>query len=553
MDLTPIKERYFDRFDWDARIQRARLAFFRIRHNWIKRRLTQRVLAVSAWGIAISFYGLALGAAIVLAPPMVGIAMTILPFPFILWALPDTPSAPIKTLHRAFFAALVVNLCLPTYYMVRLPGIPWLELRRIFLLPVVLLTAYIFAISKEERQGISTILSTQRALSICVIGFFVMGSISVLVSSNPGFSFSKLSDVGLTWYLPFFAAMIVVRAGVRVEDFYKFVAAASIPVILLGIADFLAQRNFAINVIPSGMLAKMAADSPVIAGILAANPFRNGWYRASSIYNSPLSFGEFAAMVAPVGAHYIVHGRGVLIRFFGFGFLICALAGIFASGSRGGYVGFLVGMSLLGILYVARYLRTHPRSMLAPLVTISFLLGFSAVGGLFMSSHRLNMIVFGVGVATASDNGRSEQWHMAIPHIIANPVTGYGLGRGAEVVGWAAPGGDVSIDSFALSMIVETGVPGFIFYFGIIAIGMMVAAKTYLRDADPQAEIGAGLAASLSAYGIYRFFLSQHENQMLFFLFLALTYLIGYPAFSRRSTNNAGSKLTEKTNKNLAY
>ena len=444
------------------------------------------------------------------------------------------PSAPIKCLRRGFFAAVVVNLCLPTYYMVHLPGIPWIELRRVFLLPVVLLTLYIFAVSKDERQSVSRILDSHRALRFCLIGFIVMGAISIFVSRNPSLSISKFSEIGLTWYMPFLAFLLVVRSGVEAERFYKFLAVLSIPVLLLGVADFIVQRNLALLIIPQGLLSKMMDDSPIIAALVTSSPFRNGWYRAASIYNSPLSFGEFAAMVAPFGAYFVLHGKKITTRALGLFQLFCAVAGIFASGSRGGYLGLLFGMPTLGALYVVRYIRANPRSMLAPLVAVGFLLGLFAVGGLFMASHRASMVVSSTGNGQSVDNGRGEQFHMAIPYIVANPVTGYGLGTAADVIGWVTPSGMESIDSYALSVIVETGVPGFLFYFGMIAIGAIVAAKIYIRDDDPHAEISGPLAASLLAYGSYRFFLAQRENQTLFFIMLSMSFVSAYASKRRR-------------------
>ena len=52
------------------------------------------------------------------------------------------------------------------------------------------------------------------------------------------------------------------------------------------------------------------------------------------------------------------------------------------------------------------------------------------------------MMVFGGGAQASSDSARWDEANMAWPHIVANPVTGHGVGMAAQVIGYTpAPGG----------------------------------------------------------------------------------------------------------------
>ena len=78
-----------------------------------------------------------------------------------------------------------------------------------------------------------------------------------------------------------------------------------------------------------------------MAALSAAPSFRNGMYRAPSVYSVSLSFGEFAAMMFPFALHYFAYGRLTWDRLYG-GFLsVCLLLAIFASGARGAYMAVL--------------------------------------------------------------------------------------------------------------------------------------------------------------------------------------------------------------------
>ena len=47
------------------------------------------------------------------------------------------------------------------------------------------------------------------------------------------------------------------------------------------------------------------------------------------------------------------------------------------------------------------------------------------------------------------------------PKILARPLTGYGWGMSGEVVGFYNAAGVPSVDSFALTLLIDMGIPGF--------------------------------------------------------------------------------------------
>ena len=317
---------------------------------------------------------------------------------------------------------------------------------------------------------------------------------------------------------------------------YRLIAFLTLFVALLGVAEFITQHRLAIDLIPKSLLAKMMEDNPSVAIMVNSDPFRNGFYRASSIYNVPLSFGEFAAMTAPIGGYFLLHGDKWRDRVLGVAVVVAAMLGLFVSGSRGGSVGFLVAMPVLGgsmgrpIFADAppepgrRDRRDRDAARNSGDDRAGVPLGTSA-------RHRARRRRRG-----REHDARFDQWRLAWPHILDNPITGHGVGNAAVLVGYT-PGGFLTLDSYVLTLLVETGIPGLLFFAGIILFAMWACARIYLRDLDKRAALGGPLACSFLAFGVYRLALSQRENQTLFFLLVGLTFI-----FVKLASERAGPK-----------
>jgi hypothetical protein len=123
--------------------------------------------------------------------------------------------------------------------------------------------------------------------------------------------------------------------------------------------------------------------------------FREGVYRANSIYIVPLSFAEFEAMVAPIGAYFVLHGRDRREQILGLSSIMFALVAIFCSGSRGGWVSLLVAMPIMAFVWVVRHSKLNPHSLVSGIGALFFALGSTVTFLLVLFSQRENRIVLG--------------------------------------------------------------------------------------------------------------------------------------------------------------
>ena len=247
----------------------------------------------------------------------------------------------------------------------------------------------------------------------------------------------------------------------------------------------------------------------------------------------PLSFGEFEGMIAPLALFYMVHGATVRSRVFGWAIFLTSFFGVVTSGSRGGYISFLIGLSAFVLLWAVRSVRVKGAGSLAPaLIGVSVVVGLFVLFGLVMFWHRAHVMVLGGGETAASDNGRSMQWAMAIPKILMRPLTGWGAGQSGRVIGGTQASGIPSVDSYALTALVDFGIPGFVFFFGMGVIGWF-SEPSAISPIRRCRESGWRRGVFARPFTFYRFYLSQWENHLPFFLLVACTDVA--PACGRRA------------------
>jgi O-antigen ligase len=482
--------------------------------------------------LLIAVYSFLVGGMVVVLPPMFAIATAAFPALLLIWAAPELRRVPTNLLHKIFFAVIVVEISVPAYYAVQIPGLPWISIRRLVVLCIIILLSVALSGSSRVREHVYQTLSVNKKIFICFSGYYVMCGLSILTAYNPAESISQFAEYTLNWYVPAIAAVIALRNIDDVRKVLKLIAWCSFIVAGLGVVDFVGQHNYAIDIIPKPLLNAMMSANPSFAEIVNSNPFRNGIYRSSSIYNVPLSYGEFAAMVAPIGGYFFFHGEKFRERVLGTLVILGSLASLLVSGARGGSVALVVSMPILFALWVARNARSNPLSMVGPLGgAVAFLATTVLFVGVAMPG-RLHKMVLGGGEAASSDTARLDQFKLAVPHIISNPLTGHGIGNAGVVIGYA-PYGSLTVDTSILSVVVDTGVPGLIFFFGMLILAAWSMARIYLDGQDRDSAVGVAFACSFIAFAVYRLVLSQRENQPLVFILLGAACVVMKIIFDR--------------------
>ncbi len=481
-----------------------------------------------AWAVATIALGVVLGLSAVILPPMgtfgiVGIAGLVL-----LWVMPDLPLVAPGFIRKAFFVMLTTDLIIPFYYTVQFSGLPWISARRLATLALIAPFLVAAATSSEVRQHIAERVRASLLTFICAIGFLVMATLSIFTSINPTESVSGVVDIVLSWYVPFFAMIYIAKDNDDVIFILKVICVSALLITAAAIVEFYLHRNLFVQIFPSRMLDELITNNPSLANLLPGPAhFRNGLYRSNSTFVTPLSLGEFEIIVIPIGLFFLLHRETLFERALGVAVVFGGIVGIFCSGSRGGFVGVIASVATFVAFYSIRKAAGSKTSLAPAIAAVLGVIGFGCVLGALMFSHRVHDMVLGGAAQSNSTDARYMQWALGSPFIKSNPITGHGMDLGGILIGG-------QIDSYFLSLVLETGVPGLVFFLGLLVLPIWYGLRSYLSDMSEYGALAGALACSFVAFTVNRLVLSQRENNMLIFSLLAIIIVVTYEHSGKR-------------------
>lgn len=482
--------------------------------------------------------GLIVGLMIVVLPPMAWVSLIGLAIVVLLWVMPDLNLISDAWLRRAFFIAVTTQFALPVYYAFVIPGMPWISIRRVTWFLMVGMVALMISSSKEARERLGALLADGRAVSIPLVGLFVMMALSIATSIAPAESASGLLLAAIFWFMATIASLLVIRTEDDIRTMLKLFCWLGIIGGIAGFIEFKVQRHFLVDFWPKSMIDNLFAQNPALLNNILRDVIRNGLYRANYIYNVSLSFGEFVAICGPISVYFIVHARKSTEVLLGaIGVLACFL-GIYASGSRGAYTGFALAVPIVFGLFVIRHMRAHPQSMVGAIsgAVLAAAMGMFVIA--LIAVKKVRWMFTGGYDGAGSTSIRFLQWDLALPHILANPITGHGHGVGGYLVGYYPPGATIpSVDSYVITLLVDIGVPGFLFFFGAALIATVQLIRIYLRHSSEETASSAAIAGAILSFTAYRFALSQQENHTFFFLLLGMAITVMVADRRRRTAD----------------
>jgi O-antigen ligase len=497
---------------------------------------------IVAWAVATTALGVVLGLSAVILPPMGAFGIVAVAGLVLLWVMPDLPLVSPGFIRKAFFFMLIADLIIPFYYTVQFSGLPWISVRRLATFTLIVPFLVAVAASSEVRLHIAERARASLLLFICAAGFLAVAALSILTSISPTESTSALVDAVLSWYLPFFAMIYIVRDNDDLVFLLKIICLCVIFNTGAGVVEFFLKHNFFVQIFPTSMLDALIANNPSLAELLPGpQHFRNGLYRATSAFVTPLSFGEFEIIVIPIGLFFLLHREKLFERLLGGAVAFGGIVGIFCSGSRGGFVGVTASVAVFAAFYSIRKAVGSKGSLVPAIVVVLSLIGFGCVIGLINLSHTFHDTVLGGAAQASSTDSRYLQWAAGTPLIKSNPITGHGFGLGGLIIGMP------SIDSYILSLVVETGILGLVFFVGLLVLPVWYGLRNYLSDMSESGALAGALACSFVGFIMNRLVLSQKENHMLIFSLLAVVIVLNYESARKRAPQRLADKSLRNT------
>ncbi|HYE51429.1 MAG TPA: O-antigen ligase family protein [Azospirillaceae bacterium] len=476
------------------------------------------------WLLMAGLLGLFIGFSVAVLPMqmvMVPASVVILLVGMVFWGLPDLPRVPARLTVRLFYVAVATSLVLPTYLAFDLPGLPWISVIRITASAALLGFAICYCASSAVRAEVADVAAADPVLvrlALCVLGAFAL---SIPLSMAIAASFTVLMNALIHWYFPFFCCLFVLRSHRNLAAFFRLLVACTIVTVLVAGLEFHLERRVFLDLVPQSLVDQ----NPTLQNIWRQQ-IRNGMYRASANFLVPLSYGEYLALAAPFCLFFIFHPVRRSDFVLGFAAFLLVLAGTVLCGARVGFVGVIVSCAAFAVLYALRLVRRKGSSLVGSMLLALLPIGLMSVPALLITSRRFYNMVLGGGETAASTGARFVQWELAMPRIVENPLTGHGLGMGAAIVGYAGSRGQLSVDSYVLSLITETGLLGLCAFVVMLGWAVWRGASIYATPDREGSAFAGPIAAALCGFMVTRLVLSQLENHTLVFILLGTLVVV---------------------------
>jgi hypothetical protein len=463
------------------------------------------------WGMVFAFLAPAL-ILVLLAPVLILLVVTI-------WALPDLRTAPTRALERFFFLYVIIAVLWPSYISIAIPnsGLPWVNPQRLIYAPMALIFVICVAVSREFRARLSAVLQAEKPILWLMIAFIIIMTYTVPLSDRMFVSMDKWADALVTWVCMFFVGCYLFSQPGRVV---RWAATIWVCAVISGVIGIWEWR---LHHVPwLGYLPSFLQMDPLMVDEIAPR-FRQAVYRVRSTYQDGLGLGEFMSLTMPFVLCFALGPFSRKIRIAAMLTVPFLIFLVFLANARSGVVGLMVDFGLYGFYWGFMRWRRHKDSLIGPALMFSYpaLAGLVVMSSLFVDAIRIRL--FGGGATHSSNDARKVQWTMGLPKVINHPL-GHGIGRAGEALGYYAPNGLLTIDTYYLSVMLDYGIIGFIVYYSLILYSGFTAGRHASTDntTDPDTQFLAAASISLAAFFVIKSVYSEPTNHPFFFMVMGM-------------------------------
>lgn len=481
-----------------------------------------RRLAYFLLGFAAFFYGAFFGFTTIYLLQQMAVPLMFLGL-LVLWLLPETGRVGRRTLEVLFFAFLVAIMFWPDYLALALPGLPWITAMRLVAVPLTVLFLASLSQSAAFRAEVKEILNAAPLVWKFMTAFAIVAALGIFVATQPAFTFSKVTIAAMNWMLVFLLACYVFVQQGRLVRFCYLLWFATIVTCVIAFFEARAGVVLWAGHIPSFL----KIDNPLVEKILQGSSRSFEGYRVQAKFGTPLELAEFLVISAPFILFIAVTARGLIVRAMAGATVPAMIYVIVMTDSRLGTVGILISLALFVLVFAIKKFREDRMNMIPSLVLMAF--PFAGVVAFIASFFigRFRKMIWGTGMQIYSTEAREIQWSMGMPKVLDRP---WGFGFGNPELGYVTPGGFASIDSYYLSVLLETGFVGFALFYGIFVTAIWKASKVIATTKTISTDhfLLGMTTICLINFLVIKSVLSQLGNQPLFFVVLGAAIALLY-------------------------
>ncbi|PKO27654.1 MAG: hypothetical protein CVU32_02330 [Betaproteobacteria bacterium HGW-Betaproteobacteria-5] len=449
--------------------------------------------------------------------PVISIAIIGLVFGFVGALLLAVLPKPNENVRRYCFYLLCLYLFLlvvwPRYALVRLPGLPGLSPPRLVQLGVLLLWTYLIIKSDNFRERAFERFGVAKPFIIMLSVFIGLKFFSIFISDFPMQSAKGWMNELLSFYVLFFIALSVIESR---DDFHlilKSFTLAFLVVCVVGVYEFYVGRNV--------FFGLLEVDSDYLYHVLRDKD-RAGAYRIQSTFSHPLTLSECVVMAMPLVA-ILFFGKKITVFRASVFMLLLALGAfvVLKTGSRSGLGAFFAIAVCALFLMCAREIKNQRSGVATGFYVLVFIaiVGCAAIGAYLISDLLVGRTLreYNSGMV------RLDMWKHGLRLAADSPILGYGQDMAAGILGFSGYGGAVTIDSYYLSILLESGVISLLVYVAMIVFVVVKSLGFGMRASEYSFPALMFLSA-LIGFFLIKSILSTTHNHGLVMIFIGCLF-----------------------------
>lgn len=481
------------------------------RREWgpVKRTIAALLLVMLA-----AFYGLlcsVLPLGLIMVPAVPIMVMTVL----CLWLLPDIGVVATERMGAALVGYFMWWPAWPVYVALDLPGLPWITPTRVVTAVMTGYAALFIATSAWFRTEVWNRLQTLPALNRLFWGFWVATTVALAFSRAPSDSINRYLNNQIFWTLMFVLSVWFATRPGFVERVSRWMIIGLIIVGILGVNEARVHEVVWLPYLPSFLQV-----DPEFLARVAKSQARAGTdiYRVRSTFAVALYLAEYLAMLTPLLLAFVLRATGwrrlALLAAFVAHIYVCN-----ATDARSAILGLLLTAAVYPFFVVWRARVRNPTSLLATAGVFSYPASMVVLAALVLFWRRLHVMVLGGGQHQASSDARDTQWAMGWPKIISHPL-GHGTATSGEVLGFANGAGQLTVDTYYLTCLLDYGFLGFACFFAMFALALWYAARVYINATSAEHDLALPLGVGLFIFLVIKSVASTEINFPLAFCML---------------------------------
>lgn len=437
-----------------------------------------------------------------------------------LWLMPDIGGYYSETYEKLLTWSLVLHILWPGYVALNFPGLPWIGPMRVIVAMLVFTFLMNFATSAEMRRTAKESTMGEPFVGRMFWIYWGLTTVTLVLSNDIMSSVTKYANNQIFWTLMFVQATMLARRPGFLSRAMMLGFVAVLPTCIAAIFEYRMEKVIWIEFLPTWLWG----DEVMVAELLnsSARAGTDG-YRVRGTMLVPLYYSEYLAMMFPIGLFLLWKAEGGLRKLAMLLALALIAVAMFLTGSRTAMAGLLVA-SVAFVFFIAVQVRARQQaSIMSMAVLVAYPVLVVFLGVLLLTWNRLRVMVLGGGQHQASDLAREVQWTNGLEILARNPF-GHGASRNGDILGYANPAGELTIDTYYLSVMLDYGVlalPIFIAMFSVPIWLAWTASRRVWKDEEIEWIVPLGI--SLLNFIIIKSVLSTETNLPVAFAMLGFS------------------------------